>query len=568
MEQIPANRTSMIDSSRSITDLPTEPSIPVMSLLPHQKAFLHTLYRYQNVIIGSVLFLVALVFDLYRLGTPSIWFDEAFSVELARQPLPLLWHIIFGPEPNMELYYLMLHFWLQFTSAIGLIPTEFIVRLPSAIFAAFSTLALFAFGRRFLGTWIGFVGASLYLMNYQQLVYAQQTRSYSLQLLLLCLAWYALFAAFTSESRNIRWWVCYIIMATLAFYAHLFSALILIAQVVAVAGLALVPNLWRAQIRKRLFVFGASLLVSGILSIPLILASRQGSKTGFLPIPHLHDVYTLFMNISSNSKIFLVLLIIVGLLGLCASLLSHRSLTSPLQKILIIYTPGKDKEIVRQRLPVAWALLCWLVLPVILSYIVSQGSTRLFSTRYLVTIVPPLCLLVGLGVASLRLRVVKVMLAVVLIALAVRYTPLYYNNAQIENWNTATYWLVQKYQPGDGLVCYTNVQGCQISVEYYLSRYQSNAHFDPDSPGASTWSSGGYGPINQQAGNEAAVDPVALAAYGNHHAHLFFIVARLSDNTEVAKVQAAEKWLASHYHVMGKIITPTVTIYLYATGTA
>ena len=55
---------------------------------------------------------IALGFNLYRLGTPSIWFDEAFSVELARQPLPLLWHIIWGPEPNMELYYLFLHFWL------------------------------------------------------------------------------------------------------------------------------------------------------------------------------------------------------------------------------------------------------------------------------------------------------------------------------------------------------------------------------------------------------------------------------------------------------------------------
>ena len=49
---------------------------------------------------------IALGFNLYRLGTPGIWFDEAFSVELARQPLPLLWHIIWGPEPNMELYYL------------------------------------------------------------------------------------------------------------------------------------------------------------------------------------------------------------------------------------------------------------------------------------------------------------------------------------------------------------------------------------------------------------------------------------------------------------------------------
>src|SRR3984893_14240507 len=64
-----------------------------------------------NWLLCLLVFGVALVFDLYRLGAPSIWFDEAFSVELARQPLPLLWHIIFGLEPNMELYYLLLHGW-------------------------------------------------------------------------------------------------------------------------------------------------------------------------------------------------------------------------------------------------------------------------------------------------------------------------------------------------------------------------------------------------------------------------------------------------------------------------
>src|SRR6266699_349290 len=86
---------------------------------------------------------IALGFDLYRLGTPSLWFDETFSVELARQPLPLLWHTIFGLEPNMELYYLLLHFWLNFTSFLGLHPTEFVVRFPSTIFAVLSTVMVF-----------------------------------------------------------------------------------------------------------------------------------------------------------------------------------------------------------------------------------------------------------------------------------------------------------------------------------------------------------------------------------------------------------------------------------------
>src|ERR1700738_2402311 len=77
-----------------------------------------------------ILFIIAMGFNLYRLGVPSIWFDEAFSVELARQQLPLLWHIIFGSEPNMELYYLFLHFWLSLTTSPGLHATEFVVRFP------------------------------------------------------------------------------------------------------------------------------------------------------------------------------------------------------------------------------------------------------------------------------------------------------------------------------------------------------------------------------------------------------------------------------------------------------
>src|SRR6516162_2322251 len=161
---------------------------------------------------------IALGFNLYRLGTPGIWFDEAFSVELARQPLPLLWHIIWGPEPNMELYYLFLHFWLVFTGFLGLHPTEFVVRFPSAIFAALSSVMVFLLGRRFLGITMAIVGTGLYILNNLQLTYAQQTRAYSLQLLFICIAWYALFAVLSRSSHSKRWWVCYIIATSLAIY--------------------------------------------------------------------------------------------------------------------------------------------------------------------------------------------------------------------------------------------------------------------------------------------------------------------------------------------------------------
>jgi uncharacterized membrane protein len=515
----------------------------------------------QRLTLSLILFIVAMCFNLYRLGTPSIWFDEAFSVELARQPLLLLWQIIFGPEPNMELYYLFLHFWLNLTASLGLHATEFVVRFPSAIFAALSTVVVFLLGQRFIGTIAGFVGAGLYLLNDLQLVYAQQTRAYSLQLLLICIAWYALLSAFNCTSHPRRWWACYIIATTLAIYTHLFSALILLSQLCAI-GLFLFLPTERRKVIDQLRNFIGSLLIIALLSIPMVLVSRHGSKTGWLPIPHLSDVYHLFLTISANSKIYLLLFVAFCVLGLFMTIMHALPVG---RTYLTRYELVDEKHTLQGFLPIALALLCWLVVPIVASYVISYTPTRLFSSRYLVTIVPPLCLLVGLGIATLRWRAIQVGLTVILLLLAVRYVPLYYQNAQVENWNSATHWVEQHYQTNDGLVCYDNdvQQGCQISVEYYLQAYPTAAHFTADSPGAFSWAN--FGPVNPKVGSGAAVDPIALAQYGAKHPRIFFIVGRVPDAASAAKVQVAEQWLDTHYHFVDQIVTRTVTVRLYDT---
>src|SRR5439155_9877438 len=71
-------------------------------------------------ILGALIFFEALGFNLYRLGSPSLWFDEILSVERARQPLSVLLQIILNTQPNMALYYILLHLWLGFTTSLGL----------------------------------------------------------------------------------------------------------------------------------------------------------------------------------------------------------------------------------------------------------------------------------------------------------------------------------------------------------------------------------------------------------------------------------------------------------------
>ncbi len=573
---------------------------------------------------------IALAFNLYRLGTPSIWFDEAFSVELARLPLPQLWHIIWGPEPNMELYYLFLHFWLSLTGFFGLHSTEFLVRFPSAIFAALSSVMVFLLGRRFLGITAAIVGAGLYILNNLQLTYAQQTRGYSLQLWLICIAWYALFAVLSQQSHQKRWWICYIAATTLAIYAHLFTLVILLAQLMAFAGLLILPGAWRATGRKQLSAFIVSLVAIGLLSIPMLLVSFHGPKTGWLPIPHLRDIYNLFVIISANSQVYMLILLASCAFGILmtafvdlpratgswetrATQASPPHIdTTPAPTGTMIARPGVTRATqaspphidttpaptgtmksfvdlsgvtrATQASPphidttpaptgtmiarpgVAFALLCWLVVPVTLSYLVSHGSIRLFSTRYLVTILPALFLLVGLGVTAIRWRMAQVALTLVLFLVALYYVPAYYKGAQIEDWNSTVHWLQLRYQPGDGLVCYDSdvEQGCQVSVEYYLHAYPSAAHFTGDSPGEFSWAT--FGPANPHSGPEAAVDPGALTAYASQHPHIFYITGRIPNDAAGARATAAQNWLGAHYHLIDRIVTPTVAISLYATN--
>src|SRR5437764_6066100 len=516
-----------------------------------------------NWVLSLFLFTLALGFNLYRLGTPSIWFDEAFSVELARQPLPLLWHIIFGFEPNMELYYLLLHGWLAVTGMLGQHSTEFVVRLPSAIFGALSTVVVFLLGRRFLTMPAGLVAAGLYLLNDLQLVYAQQARSYSLQLLLTCIAWYAFFAAITGESYAKRWWMCYIGATTLAIYTHLFSLFILLAQLCFFSGMLLLSKPWRSKMRQQVLLLFISLAAIDVLIIPVLLVGLQGSKTGWLLAPHLRDIALLLLSISGDSKIYLFVLVACCIAGLFLATLAYfsRSISLPIRIMWISGADGKCRAELQQFLPIGLALLGWLIVPVVASYIVSQGSPRLFSSRYLVTIVPPLFLLVGMGVAGLPWYRIQMLLAVGLVALALSVVPLYYRSAQVEDWNAASFWLEHHYQVGDGLVCYDNAveQGCQISIEYYLHAYPSTAYFTSDSPGAFSWAT------FSSARPDAAVDPTMLASYGAKHPRIFFIVGRLSGNTAVARAKAAQSWLDNHYHFISQIVTRTVTVRLYTT---
>ena len=85
-------------------------------------------------------------------------------------------------------------------------------------------------------------------------------------------------------------------------------------------------------------------------------------------------------------------------------------------------------------------------------------------------------------------RRLQILCSLLLLLVAVPVGNSYYSHAQIEDWRTPTQWIQSRYQAGDGIICYDNIQGCQFATEYYFETYpQSGAHYTPDTPGYWSW---------------------------------------------------------------------------------
>jgi mannosyltransferase len=510
--------------------------------------------------IAALVGIIALGFNLHKLGTVSLWYDEAWSYGLASQPLHVMRLYIWGLFQNMALYYLFLHVWLRALALAGMHPIELLVRLPSAIFAALGAVVLFLLGQRFWGRVAGAVAAALYIVNALQLYSAQQARAYAMEMLLVCTGWYALLAALNAASPQSRrrWWIGYVIIMTLAVYAHLFSGLVIVAQAAALGGLLILPGPWRAKTRASLRQIITSFIAIAILIVPIGLdAALNGGESLWIPPAHLSDLYYRFLlAVTGGSVAYLGLLSAASVLAILAAAImwaktyfaSHAA-AQPIAKNIRL-------AVLHQPMPGTFALACWLVVPVILSFATTQPhfNLHLFYPRYLAIVVPAFCLLAGIGISLIRWRAAQLILALALATIALQQAPGYYAHAQVQDFRPPMRWLQEHYQAEDGIACYPDLE-CFVGVNYYLQAYPGPAHFDPNSPGRWYWQY--YYPV------PATIK--ALQGYITRHPRIFFIDAPIGGIPRPATI-VAQRWLDSHCQFVAQSATATVTIRLYATA--
>ncbi|MBI3742117.1 MAG: glycosyltransferase family 39 protein, partial [Chloroflexi bacterium] len=202
--------------------------------------------------------LLAFALRLVALGAREIWYDDAFSIFLARQDWA---HIASGTAADTmpPLYYFLLRVWLNLGD------DTFTLRFLSVILSTLIVALVYALARKMFSARAARNAALVTAIAPFQIYHAQELRMYALLALALLGYVYAFHELqFPNHARrsNIQLWFVLILAGALALYSHNLAILTLI-----VADIFLVwQRAWRAL--SKLF---AAQVVSVLLFVPWLL---------------------------------------------------------------------------------------------------------------------------------------------------------------------------------------------------------------------------------------------------------------------------------------------------------
>jgi mannosyltransferase len=412
---------------------------------PHERHF-----AWHWLTLAAVLALAAGL-RFHAIAARSLWFDEGFSLGIARLDWWNFAQIIVRREANMVLYYLLLRGWLLFGH------NEAFVRGLSALAGIGAVAAVYGLGRRLFNSHVGWTAALLLSVNALHVHYSQEARSYALVVLLVTLSSASLIAAV--QERSPRSWTWYTVWSILAVYAHFFALLVVAAQWTSLLWLRRAGDSTRDSAAERDLVdwpqFFTAARMFGYAMVPVVACGLKLGDSPIAWVPPLTlagDWTTLVEFAGAHDLPASIALVSMALLALgltAAGVATWRACHS-------------------QERSAAWPLIllwCWLVIPFAVVIAASVFRPMLLA-RFMIICLPPLVLLVAAGFDSMPLtpRIAAVAGAV---ALAVLATVNSYSAPLKghDDWRAASQFVFANAAPNDGAYFYTG-QG-RAAFDYY-----------------------------------------------------------------------------------------------------
>jgi mannosyltransferase len=383
-------------------------------------------------------FPVLLAFGLrvYHLGYQSLWEDEVHSVVRGNLPLSLALRDILSAGNQAPLYFLTMHFW-QFLGDDALIVRFFSVICGTLATAMLVRLSVLIQGRR-----AGLAAPLLLAISPLHIWYSQETRMYSL-VILLAIAGNYLFLRAIRRNRSM-YWLGYAACILALVYTHYLTSLMVVAHFI-----FLFVNRRCAEPKLALRHWTLSMAMVGLTYLPWLLAVAQQAdvrtpNTSWISPVHWADplltLYTFALGQTSGGDL-------ASALGF-SCLLGGSSLA--------IAQIARSPHCRAERLVVHWLLT-----PLLLLFLASWASSRrggvsLFVDRYLLFVLPAFLLLAAWGLDELRHRsklLACIAMAMVLVGTSRSLCRLYFDPSyHRENWRDAVAYLGEGRDSGDMVI--------------------------------------------------------------------------------------------------------------------
>ena len=334
-------------------------------------------------LIGGLL-LLAFALRVYRLDYQSLWRDEIDALRFALLPLPNLLRTFTQGGWNGPLYFPLLRVWI---AAAG--QTEFALRFLSLLGGVLTVPLTYVLGRRIGSPRLAILGALLVTASPYLVWYSQEAKMYALLTTGVLLSWYLYLRAL--EERGWGIWIGYVVTTSLCMYLHLLVVILIPTQV------ALFVLRWgRYRDRMRPWLGAMAALVLPYLpfarwEIPLLLSDFQ---TGHPFYPLSQILVTLLQGFSLGVTAHPTLRIFLPFPQGPSGLFLYEGFIVILFLVLAGLFLYRDRQSLQ-------LLLCWLLLPPVIVYLISL-RVPLFSARYLIWTIPSFLLLLGVGLIAVR----------------------------------------------------------------------------------------------------------------------------------------------------------------------
>ena len=408
-----------------------------------------------------LLTLIGFGLRLTCLGRQSLWYDEAFSLAVARAEPPVFWAALLSDGVHPPGYYLLLREGVAFFGT-----SEFALRFVAAVAGTLAVPLMARLGQAFgSGRW-GLAAGLLLALNPFALWYAQEGRMYSLLLCLTIAGGYAFWKLITHPTPA-RWlWLA--LISALSFAVHYFALVVSLAQFV-----YLVVNLRQTHRSLRWWASAQAVAFLTFLPWAVAIATREGRNfgIGWIHVPTLLDLPLTLSNLAltlsdpASPWTWGGLLLVIVAAGLGAARATRRRPISNL--------PGPRGEAGAGQSPISFLLL-WLLFPLVFAWLISL-RLPLYVDRFFIICLPPLLLVLSSTISLSSARLARSTMTVLVVVSALACLRLWLDPHFIkEDWRAAASYVQATQKPGDALVMHDFQTGIPFGY-YYRGELKAQA---------------------------------------------------------------------------------------------